>query len=81
MPHLAILVSNMQPDSGTLRVAYISWVEGNPDPEGGDVATNWTENVAQTHARVEADAKAKWTAKGVTFGGADKTQIYAGRTS
>ena len=81
MPNLAILVSNVQPENGNLRVAYIAWVEGNPEPEGGDVATNWAENVTQTNARVETDAKAKWIAKGVIFGGADKTQIFAGRTN
>lgn len=81
MPHIAILLSTVAPENGNLRLQYSTWADGVVGDElVSTIAVNWDDNTAQTHAKLEADAKAQWGARGVTVGGADKVQIYAGRS-
>ena len=81
MSNIAILPSTIVPHNGVLKLQYSSWAEGVISDEVVNVIdVNWTDNAAQTHAKLETDAKAQWLLRGVTVGAADKIQIYAGRT-
>ena len=80
MPNLVVLVSNVVPEDGQLRLAFISWTDQGAEA-GGGVVLDFSANAAQIHSAVIDAAKSLQAAMhGITFLPADKIQLWGGRS-
>ena len=80
MPNMVVLVSNVLPEGGTIRLAFLSWTATGMEA-GGDLSIDFNLNASQTHTAVIDAAKAVQTSQNsVTFDPADKIMIFAGRS-
>ena len=78
MPNLVILISNILPQEGTLRLAFISWTSAGLEA-GGDILMDFDLNASQiTTALIDAAKTLQTSQNGVVFLPADKIKVFSG---